>query len=210
MPVEKNIKYQQLIKSAKRLFNTYGLKKISIEEICRDAEVSKMTFYKFFKNKYSIAEYIYNDLVEKAWETYREIMSQNISFSGKVSLIIKMKADKRKEMGNPFIQDIISSGEFSGLLQNQMDKGMKEQLEFFNFGKKSGEIKKSMKPEFYFYILEHILAMLDDKSLEEIFPDISERIEHLQDFIFYGLFSKKTGGYSDVKIQSDENKILLG
>ena len=46
-----NPKYLDIFKTAKDLFWKYGIKRVSIEEICKEAKVSKMTFYKFFPNK---------------------------------------------------------------------------------------------------------------------------------------------------------------
>ena len=44
-------KYQDIKKKGKELFWKYGTKRVTVEEICREAGVSKMTYYKFFKNK---------------------------------------------------------------------------------------------------------------------------------------------------------------
>jgi len=41
-----NQKYNQIIDTSKKLFWKYGIKRVTIEEICREAGVSKMTFYK--------------------------------------------------------------------------------------------------------------------------------------------------------------------
>jgi AcrR family transcriptional regulator len=53
-----NKKFQSTVNKAKELFWKYGIKKVSIEEICAEAPVSKMTFYKFFKNKNDLAEWV--------------------------------------------------------------------------------------------------------------------------------------------------------
>ena len=47
-------KKQQLVETGKKLFLKHGVKRISIEEICRESEVSKVTFYKYFKNKQAL------------------------------------------------------------------------------------------------------------------------------------------------------------
>lgn len=57
-----------------------SIDKITVEEICRTAEVSKQTFYRYFTDKYALANAVYDDLftreivmrdgvpVEEAWE----------------------------------------------------------------------------------------------------------------------------------------------
>ena len=45
---------ERLMKSAFTLFQRFGIKKVTVEEIARGANVSKMTFYKYFRNKKDI------------------------------------------------------------------------------------------------------------------------------------------------------------
>ena len=54
----KTKKQDQIIQAGRHLFWKYGMKRVSIEEICREAGVSKMTFYKYFANKTALALYI--------------------------------------------------------------------------------------------------------------------------------------------------------
>ena len=46
-----SVKNDQIVKIGKDLFYKYGIKRVSVEEICAKANVSKMTFYKFYNNK---------------------------------------------------------------------------------------------------------------------------------------------------------------
>lgn len=46
-----NIKQQFILSAGKELFWKHGVKRVTVEEICVQASVSKMTFYKFFMNK---------------------------------------------------------------------------------------------------------------------------------------------------------------
>ena len=41
----KNKKKQSIIKASRDLFMRYGIKRVTVEEICETAGVSKMTFY---------------------------------------------------------------------------------------------------------------------------------------------------------------------
>jgi AcrR family transcriptional regulator len=49
--MKKQKKRIQITETAIRLFSQFGTKRVTIEEICRTAGVSKVTFYKHFKNK---------------------------------------------------------------------------------------------------------------------------------------------------------------
>ncbi|MCD4666178.1 MAG: TetR/AcrR family transcriptional regulator [Bacteroidales bacterium] len=55
---------QEIIEKARNLSFTYGIKNMSIDDMCNKLGISKKTFYKYFKNK--------TDLVEKVLEFERE------------------------------------------------------------------------------------------------------------------------------------------
>ena len=61
-----NPKQNQIISTAQSLFWKYGMRRVSIEEICRDARVSKMTFYKFFKNKVDLVKFILDKIMDES------------------------------------------------------------------------------------------------------------------------------------------------
>ena len=76
-----NQKLQQIYSTAKSLFMRYGFKRVSVEEICREANVSKMTFYKHFSNKFDLLRFILEQMVSDSFAEYREILEQDIPYS---------------------------------------------------------------------------------------------------------------------------------
>ena len=48
----------QIVETAKDLFMRYGIRRVTIDEICRTAGASKMTFYKYFSNKIALLKEI--------------------------------------------------------------------------------------------------------------------------------------------------------
>ena len=49
-------KREQLIQTGEALFIKHGMRRVTVEEICRQAGVSKPTFYKFFENNLNVSE----------------------------------------------------------------------------------------------------------------------------------------------------------
>ena len=62
---KKSKSFISIQKSAKTLFWKYGMARVTVEEICREAGVSKMTFYRNFKNKNEVAKQVLIHLAEK-------------------------------------------------------------------------------------------------------------------------------------------------
>jgi AcrR family transcriptional regulator len=60
--VARSDKMQDILDSARSLFWKHGIRRITIEEICEKAGVSKMTCYKYFSNKTAIARYLIEEM----------------------------------------------------------------------------------------------------------------------------------------------------
>ena len=66
MEPEYNIKRELILKIAKKLFWKFGFKRVTIEEVCKEAAVSKMTFYKHFPNKMAVVKTLLQEVFQDA------------------------------------------------------------------------------------------------------------------------------------------------
>ena len=62
---EETVSANILVKQARELFWKHGIKRITVEEICSEAGISKMTFYRNFKNKVEIAERVVTGILHR-------------------------------------------------------------------------------------------------------------------------------------------------
>ncbi|NHZ86061.1 MAG: TetR family transcriptional regulator, partial [Planctomycetia bacterium] len=81
MNIKNNINFSstkrlQIIDSATDLFVKFGVKRVTVEEICQSAEVSKMTFYKYFNNKTELAECIIFSILDDAQKEFDSIWNE--------------------------------------------------------------------------------------------------------------------------------------
>ena len=51
------MKEEQIIEVARELFHKFGFKKVSMDEIAREAGVTKKTIYRYFDSKEALLEY---------------------------------------------------------------------------------------------------------------------------------------------------------
>ena len=58
---------------------------ISITELCRKAEVSRITFYAHYSDKYALADDIFNDMVELGTADYRRRQQENNPYNSLVA-----------------------------------------------------------------------------------------------------------------------------
>ena len=103
-----NQKYVRLVETAKALFFKHGVKRVTVEEICEKAHVSKVTFYKFFSNKDAIVRRIRDDLMSVGFSKFDEIGEMDIPYTEKIDLMTKWRVEYFSQMRSEVIEDIFS------------------------------------------------------------------------------------------------------
>jgi AcrR family transcriptional regulator len=184
-------KFQQLVSTANDLFIRYGIRRVTIEEICKTASVSKMTFYKFFQNKNDLAKYLLRIQMNEGEALFDEIMSKNIPFRKKADELLKMKMEKLHEMSPEYLNEILGAvPEIKNYYVEQANITQKRIIEAFMHAQEKGEIRKDLNPEFHIFMLNHILELLDDDRLKKIFQDPIELSRELIQFYFFGITAR--------------------
>jgi len=184
-------KIDEIVETGKKLFYRYGIKKVSVEEICKEAGVSKATFYKYFKNKVDLALFILKEIFDNAWKEYYDIVNSNDPFNMKMEKIIKWKG----EMMNIFIQDFIKEfaksdiDEINRYINQEIHKSYQESKNFYLMGKKEGYIRKDVDLDFLFTLYSKIYDLFTDKELAKKYPTPGSIFEQLIKIIMYGIIS---------------------
>lgn len=190
-----NLKFIGLVHAATSLFWKFGIKRITIDEICREANVSKMTFYKFFNNKIDIAKYVLETKMNSAIDKYREFMDADIPFTKKIEMSVQLKMEQTEDLSQEFLTDLYRNPypELQEFLEFKKKEFLNQILEDYIKAQKSGHIRKNLKPEFILYFLNHMFEMAKDKELYQIYENAQELIMELTNFFFYGIMTEKNG-----------------
>ncbi|NOZ03486.1 MAG: TetR/AcrR family transcriptional regulator [FCB group bacterium] len=184
-------KYNQVLRTAEELFMRYGIRRVTVEEICRTANVSKMTFYKFFKNKGDLAHKIIISLYDEGQETFDRIMQQDIPFAEKMNQVIQFKLEYGKRFSKEFFQDIFGfSPEIRAIVMERSQQGIQQILEIFKQAQQRGEIRKDLNLKFVAYMLDNLLELREDPRMLALFPDTYELVREWMNYFFYGIMGK--------------------
>jgi len=189
----KNKKYRLIIETARNLFMRYGIKRVTVEEICKTAGVSKMTFYKHFKNKLDLALFILNREVEEGINRYKRIMDQDVSYSEKAKEIIRMKLESSEDVSQEMLKDLMSSQipEVADLMSKITRENLQLFLDDMIAAQKKGEIRQDIKPHFITYILGRMQEMAADENLLSMYESTQALTSEIINFFFYGILSRK-------------------
>jgi AcrR family transcriptional regulator len=187
----KSPKQKQLLDTAHYLFMRHGISRVTVEEICRDAKVSKMTFYKYFDNKIDIALAVLNRLMSAAQKEYRNIMTEDRPYSWKFRQIIKMKMRISEQMSTEMMRDFFGGKypEIQEFLTKKLGQTTKWFIQDFVTAQEKGGARKDVKPEFVSYFLNLMMEMVKDEKLLQLYGSTQELTSELINFFFYGILS---------------------
>jgi AcrR family transcriptional regulator len=188
-------KFEAIAAAAKSLFWKHGIRRVTIEEICQNAGVSKMTCYKYFSNKTAIAKYLIEDMFESGIKAYKEIYHSDISYEEKVKKMLDLKMSNSHEMSQELLDDIYKNQdeELSETIETIKKRMIGIYLDDIREAQKIKEIRDDVKPEFMLYFLNNLTEMLTDQRLVSIYSNPQQMISEVMTFFFYGIMPRKNG-----------------
>tara|TARA_R110000868_G_scaffold379542_2_gene645418 strand:- start:10012 stop:10602 length:591 start_codon:yes stop_codon:yes gene_type:complete len=179
----------QIIKEAKKLFFRFGLKKVSVEEICSNCKIGKKTFYKIFPNKYEVAKAIIIELEELHLVYYEEVKREPISFKEKMIKMINKKVESINTVEFQFFRDVYENcDELREFTEGLIKESERETFEFISAEQSSGALRKDLPARFMSYMLnEQARKLIMDPEVEKMIPETNDRIKGVVDIIVNGL-----------------------
>ncbi len=184
-------KYNDILNTAANLFWKHGIRRVTVEEICREAGVSKMTFYRQFDNKSQLAFLVLKGILNTSREQYRNIMKQEVGFPEKVKQIILLKHNSTNELSEELLNDIYRHPEL-GLkthIEEFQQQMMKEVMNDMANAQKQGWIRQNLKLDFIVYMLNDLNKKMLDEQLVSKYGNSQEMILELTNFFFYGIMN---------------------
>ena len=193
MKASSNPKRDLILQTGKDLFWKFGFKRVTIEEICKEAGVSKMTYYKFFSNKMDLVKTLMDDLMQSALVKYRKLMDSGRPYPEKVMGMVELKREQTQSMSSEFFKDYLQSGDPE--LIAYLEKLSNDNLEIFknDFQKaqQNGDIRNDLKVEFIMAVLNHLIDWVQhDTSLLELYDEPQDLAVELTRFLFYGILDR--------------------
>jgi AcrR family transcriptional regulator len=180
------------VEAAHALFWRYGIKRVSVEEICRTAGVSKMTFYHHFKNKVELALYVLRKVMQTGLDVYRDIMDRDVPFAEKAADFIQMKLDASDDVSREIIEELMHSPipEIAEYMQQRSQKNVQLLLSDLKAAQEKGEIRADIKPEFLLYFINHMIELTSDEKLTALYDSPQGMSRELLNLFFYGILPR--------------------
>lgn len=184
-------KKTEILSTAADLFQKFGIRRISVEEICRTSKVSKMTFYKYFKNKNDLVRFMWEKGFEQAMEKFDEVKAMDIPFEKKLQLMLKIKEETTAKISHEFAMDYFyATSDLKNFFEGLSHKSIGRFLDFIKEAQQRGEVRSDIHPEFLLAIINNIKLLVKDETLVKNYPTYKDFVMEINNFIFYGILPR--------------------
>lgn len=190
---EMNPKYEALLKTARDLFWKHGFKRVSVQEICKKAGVSKMTFYKFFSNKTELAKQVFSNEIDDSIIKFNRLIDEDISVHEKIEKLILLKAEGTNNISKEFMQDFYlgSEPELKSFVEAKTHEAWQGMLGVWKKAQQAGIFRDDLKPEFLVQVSFGLVELMKDERLAGLFSSPQELILEFTRFIAYGITPRR-------------------
>jgi AcrR family transcriptional regulator len=187
-------KQQQILDAAVKLFSqTHDIKKVSLEDIAREAHVSPTTIYNHFGTREALVAEVAKTLFREILNMARSFIRSDLPFPRKLTDIIAGKIDIVSQVNREVLNKLMSQDKtMTGFIEEVFRTEIAPMwLEFIAEGKRQGYIDPSTDSAaliLYFDILR--AGMTSQSHLTRDWEKNMPVIEQLTHLMFYGFLKK--------------------
>lgn len=169
-------KKEIVIEKARELFTEYGYKKVSMDEIAKEANVTKKTIYTYFKDKDSMFQYFILEELEKMKSLLEEKKKKSSSFISFVSesLYYVLSYRKNSKLVSTIIKEVSQDKEakagiflklYDTEIINYIENSMKEEIEAGNIKECDSRLTAFIIYKVYIAIMFEYERELDEEKV---------------------------------------------
>lgn len=186
----KEQKKESILRAALELFQQYGFKKVSINDVASKAGVSPVTIYNHFNSKSGLVRDTLKRLVSDRMDYYKEIINGEGTFPEKMKRIVFAKTEIASQFRGELAAMLFNEDkEINQFYEEILDQGgIKMSLELFEEGKREGYIGKYISEETLIAYLEVLRSgITSSQRLKEAGDSYPRLVRELNELFLYGI-----------------------
>ena len=193
MAITSNPKREHILKAGKDLFWKFGFRRVTIEEICREAGVSKMTYYKHFPHKLELAVTILDEVFEKNIDKVRALHHEHETPEKTLRKIIQLKSEGGRGISEEFIKDLYASPDvdLKSYIEEKTRNVMAEITKVYEIGMEDGWVRKDLNIPFFLLYIQKTFGIFSEDEMLHFFDSPQEMIMELTNLFVYGISPHK-------------------
>ena len=159
-------KREKIIATAQRLFLSYGLSNVTMEQIAKEAQVSRVTIFKYFGDREGLDREVLLAWANVLLAEYDKILESDLSFHIKLAQILQLKMTGLSETNDEAMKfDIRTNAELLSYVREIVTNlGLSKIMALIVEGKQVGAIDSTLDDEairLYFSAFSPIISNPD-------------------------------------------------
>lgn len=184
-------KHKKLIETAYLLFQRHGFQRVSVEEICRRAQVSKVTFYKYFSSKDELIVFITRLIFEALYAEIRKVLKSDQGIKVIFDRASIIKQEYIGKMGEELLMGIMSFPAAREYLDDVSKRSWMEFREYVINEQRKGNINPRIDIDYILPILSEINKLFNVEGLKNLYKKPDLLITQINELIVNGLLARK-------------------
>lgn len=185
------ISKKEIINStAKELFWKHGFKKVSIDEICKKAHVSRKTFYTYYSNKNALVISILESMTNEMFDLYEKLIHDDSkSFSDKIAEMMQMKYEMNNDFSMEFVSDFYhpDSAEVLEFFKTVTVKSITITQEFFENAQQRGEMNQNLNINFVMWYMQKQIELMRSPEIKSMFDNAKDFTKQISELLIFGI-----------------------
>lgn len=138
-------KRSDILRTAQNLFGQFGLKKVTCDEIAKQATVSKATLYKYYRNKNDVFAAVVEMESAELWNAIYKAVNNEMTVVGKLKAHLLTKMEKLHQLVNFYKVSRETWNGYWPYIDNVREKFMAKEKEMvagiLELGNQTGELQ---------------------------------------------------------------------
>ncbi len=177
--------------AAMDLFKRFGLKKVTIKEICENAQASKVTFYKHFRDKSELIFEILDEMHREGMESILTIWESETDIKEKFRELIRLKIHYYEVLGDNFVNDLLNYKDIQVYNMKLVHQNLKCMRNFIQSEQKKGNIRQDLSVDFILAIFSKSFDLMKDPMFHKVYPDPKELVNAIIEIFVFGVVNEK-------------------
>jgi len=187
-----NPKTSALLDTARALFLKHGIRRVRVEEICRQAQVSKRTFYRYFRDRDDIAIRVIQQLTVEGRQLLESTINGDRPIEDKVRAIIAIKAEQFATASAELYHEVLTADTAPGrYARAQMRDWEKRVRDFYRAAQRRGQIRRDLDLDLLMILLVKVRDLFDDPAVSRLALDRTAVAESVLKVLFYGIVTRR-------------------
>ncbi len=183
-------KREKLKSAAMDLFKRFGMKKVTIKEICEHAQTSKVTFYKHYRNKIELIGELLKELYEYGFKEMTVIWQSDLTVKHKFHSLLELEFSFYDELGPNFLHDLMYYSDIQQYNYEMSRKSLLIMYRFIRYEQKKGTVRKDLKSKFMISMFSKAFEIMKDPVFQAIYPDPKDLINAIIELFVFGVVNE--------------------